>query len=169
MSCADALRILVQLKSALEAAMRALERQQRPEDADALAVAIADTEASDSAAELLAETLKSAQQKAAAWRALAASEAKLQRALADGASTQALSRAIQEATAAGVKVAAAKRTLKVRLAFCARRSQSKLASVPRCHAQRSPACEDQDHDTLLVTSQLCHCRCFRASRRRSRK
>lgn len=39
-----------------------------------------------------------------AWRLLTASEAKLGKALRDGAGTGALARAIQEAAAAGVKV-----------------------------------------------------------------
>lgn len=96
--------------------MRTLERGQRREDVDAVEAALAAVEASKGAAELLVDAVKAARKRVEQWQALTASDAKLQRVLRDGASTAQLARAIQEASTAGVKVAAAKRTLKVRLA-----------------------------------------------------
>ena len=108
---------MVQLKAQIEADMRALDRSQRATDADALQATLDDAAASASAAELLADTLKAAGKQVAQWRNLTGSEAKLARVLREGASTQQLARAIQDASAAGVNVAAAKRTLKVRSAW----------------------------------------------------
>jgi hypothetical protein len=104
----------VQLRSQLELAMRALERGQRREDADAVEAALAAVQGSAGAAELLADATKAGRKCVEQWHALTASDAKLQRMLRDGASTAQLQRAIQEASAAGVKVTSAKRTLKVR-------------------------------------------------------
>jgi K+-sensing histidine kinase KdpD len=106
---------LLQLRSQLELAMRALERGQRKEDADAVEAALVAVTESEGSAELLTDATKAARKCVEQWHALNASDAKLQRMLRDGASTAQLARAIQEASAAGVKVVSAKRTLKVRL------------------------------------------------------
>ena len=58
------------------------------------------------------------------WRSQTASEAKLTRALREGCSPAQLARAIQEAAAAGVKVAAAKRVLKLMQALDAAVTQA---------------------------------------------
>lgn len=104
----------VQLRSQLELAMRALERGQRKEDADAVEAALAAVRDSEGSAELLSDAIKAARKCVEQWQALTASDAKLQRMLREGATTQQLARAIQEASATGVKVTSAKRTLKVR-------------------------------------------------------
>jgi enoyl reductase-like protein len=103
----------VQLRAQVEAAARLFEQSQRREDADAVVEAIKGVQASPDAADLLADFVRPVQQKLDVWRTQTASEAKLNKALASGASTQQLARAIQEASAAGVKVNKAKRTLKV--------------------------------------------------------
>ena len=108
----------VQLRSQLELAMRTLERGQRREDVDAVEAALAAVQDSVGTAELLADAVKAARKRVEQWQALTASDAKLQRVLRDGASTAQLARAIQEASTAGVKVAAAKRTLKVGVLIC---------------------------------------------------
>jgi hypothetical protein len=104
---------ILQMKAQLEAGMRGLERSQRGEDADTLAATIQLTTESEAAGELLGDTIKAARKRLDLWRNLTASEAKLSRVLCQGASTQQLSRAIQEASVVGVKVGSAKRTLKV--------------------------------------------------------
>lgn len=63
--------------------------------------------------ELLGPELARGREAVDAWSSQCNSEARLARALRDGASAATLARAIQEAAAAGVKVAAAKRTLKL--------------------------------------------------------
>lgn len=109
---------ILQLRSQLELAMRALERGQRKEDADAVEAALLAVAESDGSAELLTDATKAARKSVEQWHALNASDAKLQRMLRDGASTAQLARAIQEASSAGVKVASAKRTLKVWIHRC---------------------------------------------------
>jgi hypothetical protein len=106
-------KLAVQLRAQVEAAARSFEQSQRREDADAVVEAIKGVQASPNAADLLADFVRPVQQKLDVWRTQTASEAKLNKALASGASTQQLARAIQEASAAGVKVNKAKRTLKV--------------------------------------------------------
>ncbi|KAK9816451.1 hypothetical protein WJX72_000489 [[Myrmecia] bisecta] len=97
-------------RAALDNSLKLLQRQGRPEDAEAVERAI--EEAADSGPLLAADVAK-AQEQVARWRAATAAQAKLARALKDGSNTVALSRAIQEAAAAGVKVAEARRVLKL--------------------------------------------------------
>lgn len=125
----------MQLRSQLELAMRTLERGQRREDVDAVESALAAVEASKGATELLADAVKAARKRVEQWQALTASDAKLQRVLRDGASTAQLARAIQEASTAGVKVATAKRTLKVwREQACRGFSGNAAATLSACFA-----------------------------------
>lgn len=122
----------MQLRSQLELAMRALERGQRKEDADAVEAALEAVTQSEGSSELLSDATKAARKSVEQWHALNASDAKLQRMLRDGASTAQLARAIQEASAAGVKVVSAKRTLKVRHC-CALLSQRLQFTWPPRH------------------------------------
>lgn len=103
----------MQLRAQVEAAVRSFEQSKRSEDADSVVEAIKAVEDDTEAAKILADFVRPVQQKLDSWKAQNASEAKLNRALASGASTQQLARAVQEASAAGVKVGKAKRTLKV--------------------------------------------------------
>ncbi|KAK9821741.1 hypothetical protein WJX81_001109 [Elliptochloris bilobata] len=98
-------------RSALETAQRALDRHCREEDAAAIDAAAAAAEAA--AGGLLAEDVARAREAAARWRAAAAAEARLVRALREGAPASALARCIQDAAAAGVRVGEAKRMLKL--------------------------------------------------------
>ncbi len=97
-------------RGALESAVRALQRNGRPEDAAAVEAALVNAKAWG---ELLASEVAEGQEALGAWRSQAASEAKLAKALESGGSAAQLARAIQEAAAAGVKVVAARRTLKL--------------------------------------------------------
>lgn len=63
--------------------------------------------------DLLSCDISKAREALEAWQSQTASEAKLSRALKDGAGSLQLARAIQEAAAAGVKVQAARRVLKL--------------------------------------------------------
>ena len=72
--------------------MRAMERGQRQDEADNLDAAIAHAAEHP---QLLNDSIRAAQDKLGQWRSQTASEAKLQRALHEGASAQQLSRAIQ--------------------------------------------------------------------------
>jgi hypothetical protein len=63
--------------------------------------------------ELLSSDIAKARKALEQWRTMAVSDEKLARALREGASTAALGRAIQEASASGVKVQHAKRVLKL--------------------------------------------------------
>jgi hypothetical protein len=126
LACAHPHAVAVQVRANLDAATRALDRGQREEDAVALEAALAATEASPACAALLGDTLRAARRRLTNWRAVAASEARLQRALRDGVATAALARAVQDASAAGVKVTVAKKTLKVRAVW--------LEGAARLHA-----------------------------------
>eukprot|EP00884_Botryococcus_braunii_P020575 jgi/Botrbrau1/7200/Bobra.0300s0026.1 len=98
-------------RTSLESAIRALGRGGRTEDEEMVQAAI--NEAVVVGGHLLEEDIERAKEVLQRWRGAAASEAKLARALKEGANTAYLSRAIQEAAAAGVKVADAKRILKL--------------------------------------------------------
>jgi hypothetical protein len=139
----------VQVKSTLESATHALARQQRQEDADAVSAAVASATKSDGLSDLLSDAIKAGRQQLEVWQNLTASEAKLVRVLDDGATTQQLSRAIQEATAAGVKVASAKRTLKVRVCMYA------LYNSPATRARRAVHPLNGRARVLLCTKVMC--------------
>ncbi|KAL6760662.1 hypothetical protein V8C86DRAFT_1058572 [Haematococcus lacustris] len=97
-------------RSALDAAQRNLTRSQRSEDAEALEKALSDASRWE---ELLGADLARARTSLDTWRLHCASQAKLSRALREGPSSAALSRAIQEAAAQGLRVVEAKRLLKL--------------------------------------------------------
>ena len=79
-------------KAVLEAAVRALAKSGRSEDVQAVEDAAA---AAGPLADLLVEDLKAARESLAHIHALAASEAKLARALKEGSTSAALARAVQ--------------------------------------------------------------------------
>ena len=97
-------------RSALDAAVRSLQRQGRAED-------VAEAEhticTAQSFGELLAVDVAAARGAVAAFQAASAAENKLARALRDGSGASALSLAIKEAAGAGVQVTEARRILKL--------------------------------------------------------
>ncbi|KAL3163087.1 hypothetical protein ABBQ32_009505 [Trebouxia sp. C0010 RCD-2024] len=99
-----------QATAQLASAVEALQRGNRQEDAAAVKHAI---EAAQACGAGLQENFGSAQQALDRWQLATNNEAKLAKALSDGTSVLALSRAVQEATACGVKVTEAKRVLKL--------------------------------------------------------
>ncbi|EFJ48899.1 hypothetical protein VOLCADRAFT_90642 [Volvox carteri f. nagariensis] len=98
------------MRTTLETALRNLQNQLRPEDAEVLERALQDAARWE---DLLAPDLARARKALEHWRAMTVSDAKLARLLREGASTGVLARAIQEAAASGVKVQQAKRVLKL--------------------------------------------------------
>jgi hypothetical protein len=80
-------------RGSLEAVLRGLGRGGRAEDADAVETAIAEAEAAGG--HLLEGDVERAREALQRWRGAAASEAKLARALRDGANTAHLARTIQ--------------------------------------------------------------------------
>ncbi|GLC37451.1 hypothetical protein PLESTB_001584400 [Pleodorina starrii] len=98
------------MRTTLETALRNLQNQLRPEDAEALERALQDAVRWE---DLLAADVAKARKALEHWRAMTVSDAKLARLLREGTSTGVLARAIQEAAASGVKVQQAKRVLKL--------------------------------------------------------
>lgn len=97
-------------RNALDTALRSLNAQQRAEEAAAVERALIEAGRWD---EMLASDIAKARKALDAWRACTEAEVRLARALCEGASTNTLSRAIQDASTAGVKVQAAKKVLKL--------------------------------------------------------
>eukprot|EP00198_Chlamydomonas_reinhardtii_P006390 XP_001695726.1 predicted protein [Chlamydomonas reinhardtii] len=97
-------------RSGLETALRNLQNQLRPEDAEALERALQDATKWE---ELLSGDTAKARKALEQWRSMTVSDAKLARLLREGASPAVLAKAIQEAAASGVKVQNAKRVLKL--------------------------------------------------------
>ncbi|KAL0041632.1 hypothetical protein WJX79_010152 [Trebouxia sp. C0005] len=99
-----------QAKARLQTALEALLKHSRAEDAAAVEEAMQTAQGCNASLE---EDIAAAQQALQRWQRTTNNEAKLAKALREGASVAGLSRAIQEATACGVKVADAKRVLKL--------------------------------------------------------
>eukprot|EP00951_Prasinocladus_malaysianus_P025934 scaffold228563_cov31-Prasinocladus_malaysianus.AAC.1 len=104
----------LQLKNTLAEKLKALSRQPKGSLDEALgdAVSSAITDA-EGCAELLEPEIREAREQLDRWRSAGVAGARLGRAMGDCSSPVVLSRAIQEASAAGVAVGEAKRVLKV--------------------------------------------------------
>ncbi|DBB08447.1 TPA: hypothetical protein ACH3X3_15276 [Trebouxia sp. C0006] len=100
----------LQAKARLQTSLEALLKHSRAEDAAAVEEAMQTAQGCNASLE---EDIAAAQQALQRWQRTTNNEAKLAKALKEGASIAGLSRAIQEATACGVKVADAKRVLKL--------------------------------------------------------
>uniref|UniRef100_A0A061QIJ2 C3H1-type domain-containing protein n=1 Tax=Tetraselmis sp. GSL018 TaxID=582737 RepID=A0A061QIJ2_9CHLO len=102
------------LKSDLAEKLRGLLRQasEACDSTAAESVGCAITAAEHGAADLLEAEIRDAREQLEKWRTTVAAEARLSCALREAASSSALSRAIQEAQVAGVKVSEAKKVLK---------------------------------------------------------
>jgi hypothetical protein len=97
-------------RTSLDASLRQLAKGGRVEDAEGLERAVQEAGSWEG---LLGPELSRARGALEAWRSRTASEAKLSRALAEGAGAAQLARAIQEASSSGLKVAGAKRVHKL--------------------------------------------------------
>ncbi|GMH42583.1 hypothetical protein BSKO_10502 [Bryopsis sp. KO-2023] len=94
---------------ALDSAVKNLRKQHRQEDADAVVKAL---EEAKQCWELVEDEASKAEAALGQWRSLAENEAKLLKVVQEGSSAEELSKAIQEAASAGVKVQSARRILK---------------------------------------------------------
>lgn len=115
-------------RTALENALRTLQRGGRPEDVAEVERLI---ENATAFGELLASDAAKSKEAVAQWQAASVAESKLERVLQEGGGAAALSKAIKDATAAGVKVTEARRILKL--------MQALEAAIAAAHAEGGSA------------------------------
>ncbi|KAK9790356.1 hypothetical protein WJX73_003594 [Symbiochloris irregularis] len=100
-------------RAGIDAALKALSKSLRSEDAEAVEAACQAVQQQADVSVLLEEDVAAARATVAAWRTATAAEARLERVLGGGCMPGVLAQAIQEASAAGVRVGEARRVLKL--------------------------------------------------------